>query len=421
MKKTAFAISCLLTCINLAAQEQNLSFVEIYDLIQKDNYFKAKEIYQVKKNDLPEHHQLFTEAVLDNAFNKLADSENKINKLIGNKENLTDSLLYMLFEIKSDNSIKLFNYGAAKNAIITILSDYKNHLSEKETADYENSLKIWTALENTPVQKVDIKEYTLLKMGKDIAGLNNLNISADDDTVDFIFDTGANLSTISHSTAKKLHIKILPVEISVGAITGAEVSANLGVGEKLSLGNIDVYNVVFLVVPDKELSFPQINYQINGILGFPVISALNEIHISQNGDFVVPKTPSVFSENSNLAMDGLTPLICINKKHFTFDSGADHTLFYHSFYLENKDEIEKNYKPEEISFGGAGGSRATFEGYVIDYAFEIAGNKVTVENIQVVKEKIKENETAYGNIGQDLIRKFETMIMNFDQMFVRFE
>lgn len=421
MKKTLFIFSCILACLSLSAQEQNLTFVEIYDLIQKDNYFEAKEVYQIKKSDLPTHYQLFTEAVLDNAFNKLADSENKIDQLIGDKVNLPDSLRCFLFEIKSDNSIKLFNYRAAKNAIITILEEFKSHLSKKETADYENSLKIWTALENVPVQRVDIKEHTLIKMEKDLAGLNNLKLSANNDTVNFIFDTGANLSTISRSTAKKLNVKILPVKISVGTITGTEVSANLGIGEKLSLGNIDVYNVVFLVLPDKGLSFPQINYQINGILGFPVISALKEIHISRNGDFIIPKTPSVLSESSNMAMDGLTPLICINKKHFTFDSGADHTLFYHSFYLENKNEIEQNYKPEKISFGGAGGSKATFEGYVIDYTFEIEGNKIIVDDIQLVKEKIKEDETVYGNIGQDLIRKFETLIMNFDQMFVRFE
>lgn len=43
-----------------------------------------------------------------------------------------------------------------------------------------------------------------------------------------------------------------------------------------------------------------------------------------------------------MAISGLTPLIYINNKHFTFDTGADHTLFYHNLYLENKDKIDKN-------------------------------------------------------------------------------
>lgn len=118
------------------------------------------------------------------------------------KENsIPDSLRFKLYETKYDNALKLYNYEEAKNTILTILSDYKKYLDNEQTDDYENSLKIWTALENAPEQKVDIKKVTNIKMEKDVAGLNTLKMFANNDSLNFIFDTGANLSTTSLSVA----------------------------------------------------------------------------------------------------------------------------------------------------------------------------------------------------------------------------
>lgn len=410
----------ILLSLNACVRNNETVFNEIYELTEQTNFFKAKEQFELNKNALSKPYQKFIIAVLNNAFNKLEASEQTIEDLMKKENSIPDSLRFKLYETKYDNALKLYNYEEAKNTILTILSDYKKYLDNEQTDDYENSLKIWTALENTPAQKVDIKKMTNIKMEKDVAGLNTLKMFANNDSLNFIFDTGANLSTTSLSVATQLNMKIIPVDIKVGTITGDKVLAKLAVCSKLTMGNIDLFNVVFLVLPDEALSFPQINYQIYGILGFPVIEALKEIRITQNGDFIVPLVESASSESSNMSMKGLTPLIYINEKHFTFDTGADQTLLYQRFYKENQKEIDKNYQPEKISFGGAGGKKE-FDGYKIDYTLSIEGEQVKLQNISLLKEKIKESETVYGNIGQDLVQKFDTMIINFDKMFIRFE
>jgi predicted aspartyl protease len=337
-----------------------------------------------------------------------------------NESSIPDSLRFKLYETKYDNALKQYNYSEAVNTVKTILSNYKEYLDDEQAGDYENSLKIWTALENTPRQTVEIKGMVKIKMKKDIAGLNTLKIVADNDSSYFIFDTGANLSTTTMSVSEKLKMTIIPIDIEVGTITGSKVMAMLAVCDTLIVDNIELHNVVFLVLPDEALSVPQINYQINGVLGFPVIEAMKEIRITRNGDFIVPLATSSSPRKSNLAMDGLTPLVQMNGKHFSFDTGADHTILYQKFYLENQKGIDENYQPEKISFGGAGGQKS-FEGYKIDYTFNIGEKQINLENISLLKEKIKESETVYGNVGQDLIQKFDTMIISFDQMFIRFE
>jgi hypothetical protein len=44
-----------------------------------------------------------------------------------------------------------------------------------------------------------------------------------------------------------------------------------------------------------------------------------------------------------------------------------------------------------------------------------------LNDVQVLTEEIEDDIFAYGNIGQDLIKKFDKMILNFNEMYIDFE
>lgn len=398
------------------------SFLKVFNLMEQRNFFKAAETYTQEKEHISKEYQLYTEACLANAFNKLQASEEKIDELGRLKTSLPDSMVYKLLLTSEDNALKSYQYKKAKAVVQNILTHYSDHLSSYKKDDLENDLNIYTALENTPPQEVIIKEPSDILLQKDMIGLNNLNVWTQKDTLNFIFDTGANISTTTVSVAKRLGMELIPSQIKVMSITGKEVQAQMAVCSVLYLGHVEIHHAVFLVFPDEALAFPQMNYQINGILGFPVIEAFKEVQITTDGHFIIPEKPTDFTGlpgGSNMAIAGLTPLIYLNKQHYSFDTGAAQTMLFHKFYIENKEEIEANYPPSKITFGGAGGS-TQLDGYMINHTFTVFGQPVTLKNISVLKEKIKETETVYGNIGQDLIQQFHTMILNFDQMFIVF-
>lgn len=415
MKYTLHFI-CLLIAINCVGQTNNPNFNQIYTLIMQKNFFNAKSLYDSKRSTLSSAQQSYLAALLDNAFNKISLSEQRIASLKGD---FSDSLWFQLYKVKEDNAVKLYDYKAAKATAQLMLQQYKYLLSADEQDDLKNSLRMWTALEQTPPQRVVIKGTNKLKIKKDKAGLNNLHAVVGKDTADFIFDTGANMSTISLSTAKRLHMQIIPSDIEVGAITGASVKAQLGVCRQFNLGNIAVNNAVFLVLPDSALAFPQINYKIEGILGYPVISAMKEVQLTKDGYLIVPEKETDIRSTPNMAIDRLSPLIFIDGKHYTFDTGADETFLYNNFYEAYKEEITANYKPVNIRFGGAGGKTEQVA-YKIRHHFNIMEKDVVLDSVPVLKDKIS-NEMVFGNIGQDIIRQFNTMTINFDKMFIRFD
>src|SRR5690606_9511800 len=152
-----------------------------------------------------------------------------------------------------------------------------------------------------------------------------------------IFDTGANFSTVTESTAQKLKIHIMDTTvIDVGSITGTKVKSKIGVCPEFSMGDILVKNAVFLVMPDEALAIPQIPFQINGIIGFPVIEAMKEVQLTRSGEFIVPSERSADREQ-NMALSFLTPVIRLDEGNFTFDSGANSTMLYDNYFKKHKD------------------------------------------------------------------------------------
>lgn len=426
MKHFALSILFILSLsitLSSFAQGPSISqnyFDQIDSLINKKDFFSARSIYYAHQKELTDIHRLKAGASIDNVFNRLDSSNQKI-KLLFSKygSQLKDEDRFNLLKIKQMNHSKLFEYKQAFDDITELLAKYSSLMPQTDIDDYKNTNIIWAALSNAPKQKVIVTENTALKILHDKAGLQNLEASLDTVTIPFIFDTGANLSTVTESTAKRFRMKVLDSVIDVNSITGLKVKSKIGICPEFNLGHIRILNAIFLVFPDSALAIPQINFQIHGIIGFPVIEAMKEIQITRNGEFIVPVNRSSY-EFRNMAIDFLNPIIDLDGESYTFDSGANSTLLYDRYYQKNHSRIDSLYKETSISIGGAGGS-ITKRGYVVQFKTRVGNQPVTLDSVQLFKENIKEDNSFYGNIGQDLIRKFKKMTLNFQDMFIRFD
>lgn len=333
---------------------------------------------------------------------------------------LPDSVKYALLNIKQANHGKLFEYKEAYRAISEMINKYSNLVTTEKSEDLKNTELIWSSLARQPPQVMIIKDNTDIKMKRDKEGLANLTVTHGTDSVDFIFDTGANLSTITESTAKKLQVTIVGSGIDVASVTGKNIKSKIGICPLINIGNITVENAVFLVFPDSALAIPQIQFQINGIIGFPVIEAMKEVQITQNNEFIVPAQRTTH-HIQNMALDFLTPIICLDGDSYTFDTGADYTMLYELYFRKYKKQIEGNYKKLDLRFAGAGGDRIE-KGYKIPFKAMVEGKPFIIDSVMVFSKNIKETENYfYGNIGQDLIKQFKKMTLNFESMFIRFE
>lgn len=402
-------------------RNEDRAFSEILQLIKMKDFFQARHLSKSMMGELDQQQSQILGALIANAFNNIELSDRYISELLNSgSTKVPDSILRLLLDIKQDNAFKKHRYREAKETLTQIVEVHGNSLSTEELDDHKNSLKLWTILQEQPPQEVVASGPLHLQMTKDMAGLDNLPITVDGDTIPFIFDTGANISTITRSTAERMGLLILQDSIEVGTITGSKVHARLGVGERMYLGGIEIRNAVFLVMANQALSFPQIGYQIHGILGFPVIAALGEIQIGKDGHFIVPDERASLVSEPNLALDHLSLIVNLDGRPYHLDTGADASMLYKRYYDEHREYVESNFEPTQINFGGAGGHQS-YDGYHIDFPLTIDGKRLILEDIPLLMEKTSENSLdVYGNIGQDLLDRFETVIFDFNQMELRF-
>jgi hypothetical protein len=425
-------IFCFSVIIIIAAGCSRSSSVqkekELQSLLDKKDYFRLRTTLLREGEEISEQKKIYFRAYVRNAFNDNKNSADDIETLFNQyASSFSDSTKGRLLEIQSDNYFKTFQYAKSAGADSELLNHYQKVLDTNQVKDIKNDLLVRNALYNIPSQQLTITTNDTIQWTKDKIGLMEIPVRKGDSVYSCIFDTRANISSITKTYAAKLGLKMLDVSFDVGSgMTGITFKTSLGIADSIYIGNILVRNVVFQVMPDEIFHFASIQFSINVIIGYPIIQQLKEIHIYQDGKMIVPEHSSKKDLN-NLAMDGLSPVLFVKTDDdtigFHFDSGATSSDFYSTFFSKYKTKIYSRAKLKTIETGGAGGS-LKMEIYEMDSLdLYIGDKKATLKNVSIHTKPIDthNNEKFYGNLGQDLVGQFKEMILNFEDMYIEFK
>jgi len=403
---------------------QNSPAVEkqLKDLLAKNEYFKLDAQYKQMGNELDEGNRLYFKAFIDNAFNRNEACVKDVDSLFSQANFIVpDSVKSTLKRLQGDSYFKTFQYLKAAQCDSVILKKYKHALHKDVIDDINNDLIIRNGLKNTPPQQTQIKATEDIQWHRDKLGLIEFPIKANAQNFDAIFDTRANISTISATYAKKLGIHILDVSYEEGSgATGIRFKTGMGVADSIYIGNILVKNAIFQVMPDSILYIAPVKFQLNIIIGFPVIAQLQEVHIFKDGKMTIPATPAK-KDLHNFALDGLDPVLALKSGNdtlsFHFDSGAGSSMLYVSYFNKYKAAILKSAVKKTVGFGGAGGSQKKQVYVLPKLNLSLGGKPVTMDSVSVLTKAISPGEKFYGNIGQDFLNKFNEIVYNFKDMY----
>lgn len=327
------------------------------------------------------------------------------------------------YELLADAYVRAGRYREAAQVYDRLAGDATTDSAGRGNAS--NVRGLWAALAGTPAQTVRVPGPVRIEAARDRAGLVNVPVAAGGATVGFVWDTGANLSTVTESTAREMGFRVLDATVDVGSSTGALTRARVGVAPELRIGEATVRDAVFLVFPDSALAFPQIDYQIRGIVGFPVIAAFGATTVMRSGGLVLADTAAGGGGGpQNLCMRGLMPIVAAEHEgrrlHFTFDTGAQTTSLYPPFHALHRAAVERR-PATTVRTGGAGGTREVRAFSYSPLVLALGGREVTVPTVSVFAERTTDDsEHVYGNLGQDVIRQFESMTFDFRRMQIRF-
>lgn len=423
MKIITFLLLGVLVLKIQPAASQN---TELTRLVEQRKYTELQR--RLANEKINKNTKKIYQSILLNVFGQAGKSNEMIEKVLKKNRPLADSIRFLLLQTQHDNFVKLFNYVKAYETKQFLLDRYSSFYKNETIKDEINVLSILKALKDEAPQTISGIKEQIVPITKNLIGLQTIPVSVDNSTYSFIFDTGAGFSTITDSMASVLKLKILDKElISIkGGVTGLGTNVKLGIAEAIRIGNIEVKNAVFLVFPDSSLTIDlkEEKFKLEPILGFPVIKELGSITVYTD-KLQISDAGNNKSSQPNMAIVFLKPIIFLNYNGedlpFTFDTGAGHSVLTEVFYNRFKNMVEQSGTAKTQVYGGAGGTK-NFKVFALpSIQFMNFGDTITIRNIDVSTEKIATgNNVYYGNLGQDLIKQYPSMTINFRESWIKF-
>lgn len=430
MKKYALLIIGLWVSLIGFAGNQPIDPVikKLNQLLEEESFLELKTELQKLPRSFSYNKYLYYDAFCFSAFAQYTQSIVAINKLLAQPSNgLSNHEIVHLLDQQGLNYNNTFQYHLAAQVYMTLLDEFSPIFSKSKLNDYKNLFNKNYTLAEAQVgkQKMHITKDTTIPIYNNIFNHLMIPVSSKGVHDHFIFDTGAQTSTISNSEAKRLGLKIYETDIDVSTATHINIKTKIGVADSLYVGEILFENVVFLIAEDKDLFFPELDYQISGIIGSPIINQMQEIKIDLTNNIIhIPLKPSTRSY-SNLYFRGQTPVVEVQTPQDTLrmavDTGAKTSELSINYFNRHKEDIIAKSEKETIGRGGAGGTMYE-EVYIYpNFEYKIGSKKNKLPHISINQSEYQFLKGLDGNLGQDVFTQYNLAIINFKSMFIDFE
>ena len=255
---------------------------------------------------------------------------------------------------------------------------------------------------------------------RDLAGLMRIPVAVNGTASDAVFDSGAGMSTVSESAALRLGIRGLPRATVVASSSKDALPAKVGIAGRLQIGDAVLYNVVFFVLPDSQLTFANGAYKIDVIIGLPVIDALRRVELAkEDGKETLhyghkPDAQAL----GNMILDGAVPIVLAEaagkaQLRLFLDTGADTTAL-NSTVESDYPALMVGAVPETSHYAGAGGVITDAAAKTLPKLhLTIAGRGFDLAKVPMHS---KPDEEQHGVIGQDILNQGKRWAIDFETM-----
>ncbi len=325
----------------------------------------------------------------------------------------------------ADNYTKLFRYADAEASYQDLQAHFSSQLSPTELKGAKNDGQLSHVLSGAPAQTITFDGPVDIKTVRNPLGSLNADLTVNAVTGPWLLDTGANMSVITESFAKKLGLTPLSgVAQTQAGMTGIENPMHVAIIPTLPIGGATVHNVVALVLPDDNLKVQYDKagnrYQINAIIGYPVFQALGRVTFRRDGEVLAGDAASPSVGGARMYMKALAPIIFCKVAGqdlpFSFDTGAFSTDLLLAYYERFKAQAPKWKRVDSLSSGAGGVVKQKV--YVQEtVTFQAGDRSVVLHHVTIHSTGTgSDNDDLYGNLGEDFVAGFDSFTLDFTAM-----
>lgn len=360
--------------------------------------------------------------VLANRVGHISESIRLLTRVPSSIRTLRPDRVAVALQALADDFTKSFQYGDAAQIYDELLSHFSDQLRPEELKSTKDDAGLTRILRQAPAQTLTLDGAVRLKTERNPLNSMNVELTVNGVRAPWLLDTGANLSVVSKSFAQRLGLKFLSgIAQTQGGLTGIENALQVAVLPTLQMGGATLHNVVLMVLDDASLniSLGKEAYQINGIIGYPVLQALGTVTFFKDGEFEA-QARRVTETGARMYMNHLTPVVVCkvdgSDLPFSFDTGASSTDLFVRYYQRFRGG-SRAWKKSKTRVAGAGGV-VKRNIYIQPKVQLVIGDKtVTLGKVPIYTSDTRtDNAYLYGNLGQDVVSNFKSFTVDFSTM-----
>jgi predicted aspartyl protease len=391
---------CIFSLISLAEPHESANLKSLYE---SRRWFELRDAV-AKQPTVP----LFYQGAVACAFNDLRDCERKMAAVIKSRPGSDDAI-----EAHRLLAAAYFRQGKYRKALVQV----DDVLAIRpDDPDLRNDRPLLAALHDFPDQRVIRRHHTTLELQD--AGLP---ISLNGVQGAYWFDTGADLSALSESDARRFGLRILTAHFKEGDVAGNEIDSRIAVADEISIGSFRVRHVAFLIFSDAQPPFNELPAGSRGLIGLPVLLAMQEFVWRADKKFEIASRASPRDlPRANLCFNEHNPVLQIQYEQrnvsFALDTGATNTDLYPSFAARFPDLIRTGTK-ESYKTEGVGGAKTLDAVTIPSVQLSITGVRLTLSPAHLLMTHTTEASKFFdGNLGIDLLQQAHRATFDFRAM-----
>jgi len=291
-------------------------------------------------------------------------------------------------------------------------------------ADLEQNRTFIEPLVNAPPMQVTVGRPGSVTLTRDATSHMRAEIGVNAGTVDAIVDTGSGVSTLSLSNARRLGVRMLAGQASIGTATSQNVTTGLAIADRVTLGGAEFRNVIFLVMPDEALTFANGAYVVHAIVGLPLLMPLGRVEYTKVGNGATETlrygpSPNRAGPDSNLLADGVEAVALVRANdnartlRFFIDNGAPHSHLNRRF-ADELPEITSTGQRQAVTTAGGGGSETQGDAMVLpSVTLHIGSGAAQLSNVPLIDDH---HSSRHGDIGLDALEPGRGYVLDFIAM-----
>jgi hypothetical protein len=409
--------------LSLDARIQNLLAVHQYAQI-------AAQLGQ-----LPEDQAQLYRGILANRSNNLKASIEILEPLADKFAAAGDTAHEKLLRLAlGEDYLRSGDLAKAAAAYATLETRLAKVLTPDEQDAIELPVKLLPLAKDNPPMTIDPCNGFFMQVDTDPLGLTDVPVFIDSVSRSWMFDPTAPFNLMDRNSAHLVGLKLSEETATIHTLTGKPIEVHSAVIPRMTVGGrLTLHNVTVFVFDNHDYYFPINKYQVEGVLGYPILSALGAITVTDASTIEVhpskrldpDEDTELLTAGSPFYLDGDQIIVALGRagdkanpdtddRMFALDAGGQQTYLTARYFDEHAAEFNSQ---QTTQFTVPGEKPQPV--YVAETVPLRAGRMpFTLHFVRVLTEPLGQAalDDVYGILGVDALSQLQSYTFDYRTM-----